>query len=680
MYRVRDMAGSGLHPVHGASAVDQEREIGRKTLVNRLNYLNFKDGTLLVNLQHPRYDHIVSFPARPQPCLGGSLECFWEDSASLPENLSAYTLESFLITDENRLLLVKPRLVHIDSSSVSFALPETCSEIHLRSTRRYDCQDIKVQLLQNGTVFHGQLINFTPTSFQVEVVAHPPQTFRWINQDASAVVIFTRGSRTLYSAACRFVKKSAGQQRCTLLLAPMANRIQRFKNKNYRSSRLKLKPSPNAMFIHPLTDKQSDLKVHDLSGSGLSILERKEDTLLMSGLMIPDLELVFGDGCRIVCQAQVVYQRPLNVDGRSMKLAGLAFLDMELPDHVRLMSILQQVWDENAYLCNRVDPDALWKFFFETGFIYPQKYVGIEANKQEYRETYQKLYTENPEIARHFIYQENSAILGHMAMLRMYSNSWLIHHHAAIKEEAKRAGLMVLHQIGRSINDSHSLYSAHMNYVMCYYQPENRFPKRMFGGVAEHYQNRKGCSIDAFAYFHFRQNFERPWNLSAPWSLTRTERHDLQELENFYERESGGLMLQALDLIPETLESVEMQEKFQSLGFKRERYVYSLKKNGGLKALILINLSDLGLNFSSLTNSIKVIVVDQDDTPRETLNLMLALLTVKFELEEPPVLLFPQEYAQANGLAFEKSYQMWVLNCQDTDPYFEYCEKIFKKN
>lgn len=679
MYRVRDMIETGLHPAQRTSSADQGHTIGRKALVNRLNYLNFKDGMIQVNLLHPRYDHVLSFSARPMPCLGGSLECFWAENTDLPENLSAYTLKNFLITDEKKLLQVTPTLVHMDDNSISVDLPDTCSEIHLRANKRYDCRDINVQVLQNGAVFHGRLINYTPTSFQVELTAEPPQTFHWINQDASAVVVFANGQQTLYSGPCRFVKQSAGQQKCLFLLAPVANRIQRFKPKNYRSNRHKLKPSPNVMFLHPLTGKQIDLKIHDLSGSGFSILEQKDDTQLMSGLVIPELELVFGDGGRITCQAQVVYQRSGSVAGRSVRLSGLAFLDMKLTDHVRLMSILQQVWDENAYLCNRVDPEALWKFFFEAGFIYPQKYIGIQAKKKEFRETYQKLYTENPEVARHFIYQENGAILGHMAMLRMYSNSWLIHHHAAVKEEAKRAGLMVLHQIGRSINDSHSLYSAHMNYVMCYFQPENRFSKRMFGGVAAHYDNTRGCSLDTFAYFHFRHNFERPWNLSAPWSLTRTEQQDLLEVASFYEQKSDGLMLKALDLEPETLFSDELQEQFQSLGFNRERHVYSLKKNGGLKALILINLSDLGLNFSSLTNSIKVIVVDQDDMPKETLNLMLALLSVKFELDEPPVLLFPQEYAEKNQLAFEKSYQMWVLNCQDTDPYFEFCEKTFKK-
>ena len=678
MYQERDMTGTVLHPAHGTSSADREHTLSRKALVNHLNYLNFKDQTILVNLQHPRYRHLLTLPAHPQPCLGGTLDCLWDEQADLPENLGAYILKNLLVNDGNKLFLVRPGLLHIDAERASFALPESCSEIHLRASRRYLGDNVRVQVVQNGILFQGQLINFTPDAFQVELNVQPPQMLSWINQDFSAVVLLQSREQACYSGSCRFIRKSPGRDN-TLLLAPLAKRIQRFKPKNYRSNREILTPPPRAVFNHPLTGQRTELKTHDLSGSGFSVKEPKQDALLFPGLLIPELQLVFADGNQFSCKAQVVYQRPFNEDGHSMKLSGLALLDMGLADHGRLVSILQQLWDGNAYLGQREDPDALWKFFFETGFIYPQKYSAIAPHKQAYQDIYKKLYTENPEVARHFTYRENGAILGHIAMLRMYTNSWLLHHHTAIRSEAKRAGLMVLRQIGRSINDSHNLYSAHMHYVMCYYQPENRFPQRMFGGVAEYYRNRKGCSIDTFAYFHFRQNFERPWDLAEPWSLTRTDTQELEELQSYYEQVSGGLMLQALDLVPASFSSDEVQERFRALGFKRERYVYSLKKDGELKALILVNLSDPGLDFASLTNSIKVIVIDQDDLPKETLNLMLALLSVKFELEEPAVLLFPREYAEKNSLAVEKSYQLWVLNCQSTDPYFEFCEKLLKE-
>ena len=110
--------------------------------------------------------------------------------------------------------------------------------------------------------------------------------------------------------------------------------------------------------------------------------------------------------------------------------------------------------------------------------------MAIQKNKKQIKETYAKIYTRNPHIARHFIYQDKGTIFGHMAMLRFYESAWMIHHHAARKSALNKAGLIVLDQIGRMINDSHRLYSLHMDYMMCYFRPDNKFPNRVFGGAA----------------------------------------------------------------------------------------------------------------------------------------------------------------------------------------------------
>ena len=96
--------------------------------------------------------------------------------------------------------------------------------------------------------------------------------------------------------------------------------------------------------------------------------------------------------------------------------------------------------------------------------------------------------------------------------------------------------------------------------------------------------------------------------MPEPWQLVKARSEDLAELETFYEHVSGGLMLNALGLEPDMLDSNESSEEFQKLGFKRERYLYSLKKDGKLKAVAMVNISDVGLNLSDLTNCINFIV------------------------------------------------------------------------
>jgi hypothetical protein len=87
-----------------------------------------------------------------------------------------------------------------------------------------------------------------------------------------------------------------------------------------------------------------------------------------------------------------------------------------------------------------------------------------------------------------------------MAMIRFYENTWLIQHHAARKSSRNKAGLVVLDQIGRMLNDSNRLYSLHMDYVICYYRSTNKFPSRVFGGAAKSINDPKAEKLGIFGY------------------------------------------------------------------------------------------------------------------------------------------------------------------------------------
>jgi hypothetical protein len=321
--------------------------------------------------------------------------------------------------------------------------------------------------------------------------------------------------------------------------------------------------------------------------------------------------------------------------------------------------------------------DALWNFFFDSGFIYPKKYVFLEENKEKIKAIYKKLYTQNQNIAKHFIYKDKDRILGHLAMIRFYENTWLIHHHAADRTVSQRAGIAVLDQIGRFINDSHQFYSIRMNYAFCYFRPENRFPNRVFGGVYKNISDPKGCSLDTFAYFHCRKASNDESVLDKPWELMQTQPEDLIELQNFYEFSSGGIMLEAMELNEEN--SIEgLSKEYQKLGLKKEKHVISLKRAGILKAVVIINISDVGLNLADLTSNIKIVVVDPSELTKDVLYLTLSQLSKKFDQDEIPVLIYPESYVDKNSIPYEKLYNLWTLNMQYTDDYFQYLDELMK--
>jgi hypothetical protein len=409
--------------------------------------------------------------------------------------------------------------------------------------------------------------------------------------------------------------------------------------------------------------------------------EDVSDSVLLPGMIIPKLELNFINSVKIECKAQVVYKRTVDEEGYTNRVrCGLALLDIRIEDHCKLLSLLYHARNDNIYLCNKVDLDKLWEFFFKTGFIYPQKHNFIESNKDKIKEVYKKLYTENPNIARHFIYQNNGRILGHLAMVRFYENSWLIQHHAADLSYHRKAGLIVLNQIGRFINDSHSLNSLNMNYVFCYFRPENKFPNRVFAGAAENINDPKGCSLDTFSYFNYRKTLNSELDLKEPWSLEKIKPEDLMELKIFYENSSGGLMLNALELELDSVNIDKLKEEFKRISLKREKHLFSLKMDGYLKAVAVVNISDIGLNLSGLTNSIHIIILDSDDLPGEIIKIVFFMLSTAYDQNEISILLYPSSYAKNHYIPSEKFYNLWVLNMQYTDHYFSYIESLLKKS
>ena len=656
------------------------KEIRKKHLINKLNYINFQDGTILVNFKHSKYNRTVSHRAKPQPCLGEELKCLWIETDKIGQQLSSYKFQEVVIPNGKKIIVVKSNEISIDDTGIRLVLPDTCWEFSPRKMRRHYCKGIKVQLIQNSASFYGVLIDFTTESFRVDITVNPPQTFQWIDPESTVDLILSDENEILYSGKCKILRQTGDHKTRSYVIEPERYQLQRFKPKEFRSIRQKLVPSPSIIFKHPFTEKMANLKVVDLSGSGFSVEEDRSNAVLLPGMIIPELELNFASNFSVKCKTQAVYRQLMGEEKNSDWVkCGMAILDMSIEDHGRLSALLHHAKDDRFYFCNRIDMDALWNFFFDSGFIYPKKYVFLEANKEKIKAVYKKLYTQNQKIARHFIYQDKDRILGHLAMIRFYGNTWLIHHHAADRSVSLKAGIAVLDQIGRFINDSHNFYSIRMNYAFCYFRPENKFPNRVFGGVFKNIKDPKGCSLDTFAYFHCRKTSNDESGLDKPWDLMEAQPEDLVELRNFYEFSSGGIMLDAMELNEgDAIDELSME--YQQLGLRRERHVFSLKRIGKLKAIAIINISDVGLNLADLTSNIKVIIVDSSELTKDILYSALSQMSKKFEQDEIPVLVYPVSYVENNSIPYEKLYNLWTLNMQYTDHYFKYLDELIKSS
>jgi len=656
---------------------DNRTRIKKKNLINKLNYVHFNDGTILVKLKHKKYDNEITLEAKPQPCLKNLLRCHWVPIPGLLQKLRSYAIQYFLISDGLKLIRMEAKVLKIRLHEIIIELPDICYEQSSRKIRRHVCKKgINVELIQNGVVFYGELIDFSSQALKVEVYIKPPQTFQWIQPDSTVHVILKENDRIYFSGESSIVRHTHEQQKRSYVLEPSKNRITRYRGKEFRSLRHVLNPSPTIIFFHPFTNKVLTLPVLNISGCGISVEEDSENSILFSGLVLSNMEIEFANKCSIKCLAQVIYVEKVNDHDKENIKSGISILNMDIHDQMKIAGILHRSSNKNTYVCNRVDIDSLWKFFFDSGFIYPKKYIEFHDNKQKFIETYKKLYIENPAIARHIIYQDKGIIYGHVSMLRLFTNTWLFHHHASSLSTFNGPGVTVLRHLAQYTNDFYLQHSSHMNYVVLYYRTNNRFPNRIFGGFAKELDDVNGCIVFQMTYLSFTKNLNKKIELPSSISIDPAKFEDLLELKNSIGKEYGDLIFAAYDFEQELYNNDELCTEYERVGFERQKHVFSVKIYGKLKAIVLVLVSEIGINLTGLTNSIHVFIIDHQDFSKKPFLLVLYQLQKYYQENNVRVLIYPTSYAIENNIPSYKTYNIWVFNTLYTDKFISFVKKL----
>jgi hypothetical protein len=649
-------------------------------LINKLNFINFIDGLIDAVYFDPRRNVTTALSVLPLPCGGPELACRWASSRGDRDNPAALHFRYLLVPDRDRFLVVKPEVHEITSTGLRFRLPETCRPLANADTVRRINPHLTVRMYQKGVEFHGRLLHFSNGSYEIAVDFKKPQSRHWIDPLDVLYLVLAMGEQTCYSGTCRVQDDECDRSTDILKIRAVEGNHRRYPPKKYRSKRIRLSSPPDAVLTHPLSLRRMVLKVDDMSTLGFSVIADPDEDELFCGLILRDIRLETGGQILAVPTVQVVHRSLHKCATENPEVRyGLAILNMTPSDHLRLQRMLQKEEDPDTYINRPVAQHALWEFFFETGFIYPEKYSALKERKIDIKQTIKKFYVEQPAFARHFIYQKNGVILGHMAILRFYSRAWLIHHHAAQKSGSSRAGLRVLEQVVRFINEAYTLEDLQMDYIFFFYRPENKFADLLFGKFAQYAGDPKKCSLDRFAYGHFPLDDAGKEELPVGWTLTRARDEDLHLLKIFYEKQSGGLMAAAFDMADPARGIEEIKGEYEQFGFKREQHLFALKKDGAQKAVIEASLSEKGLNMSDLTNCIRLFLVDTEAVTERILSAALMQLAEFFEGADVPVLLYPAEAAVVAPFPVKRHYMLWVASLQgSTEWYYAFFNRIFR--
>ena len=648
--------------------------INKKKLTNIINHINFTNGHLWVQLKDPRYEEDIFVRAHPEPCMGETITCQWSK-----ESITSFEYHRFLnlvIDDGMSAIIVPAKLLNISRDHFTIHMPDTGYVLGKRQARRYTCHEVTAELSQSGFLARGDLLDFSPLSFRIKVTPDFDGSFHWLNPDEPLALNLYRNQRILFSGPCRFIHQTSNMSVKEIVLSPLVKQFNRFKGRKIRSPRMQLAPSSSISFEHPFSRKRVQRDIHDISVTGFSVHERDDECVLLPGMIIPELNINYSGAITMPCTAQVLYRRK---EKKGLFRCGLVILDMDVTTYGKLSNILGNMVDANVHVCDEIGMDALWEFFFETGFIYSKKYNLIELHRNDFKETYRKLYQDKPEIASHMTYQKNGQIYGHVSMIKAYERSWMVHHLAArpVPGTNKHTGVPLLRQIIHYFEGFYRLPAFKMDHWICYYRPQTKFMDLFFGEFARHFRNPRGCSLDLFAY-KSHPTVSPQGRLPDGWLLREFSTSDLFELERFYRNSSNGLLLDILRLGHGASDDESLEELYKRHGLTRKWKAYSLTYMHELKAVLIVNQSDLGINLSELLNGIKIIITDSACLPWDVLSSAIARLTGIYEVEKIPLLIYPHTYLENKDISYEKQYIMFIMDMQYGKDFLDYMKGRLK--
>jgi hypothetical protein len=206
---------------------------------------------------------------------------------------------------------------------------------------------------------------------------------------------------------------------------------------------------------------------------------------------------------------------------------------------------------------------------------------------------------------------------------------------------------------------------------MFFFRPENKFPNYFFGNLVRDFKDPKRCSLDLFSYKNYTQSSPAA-QLPEEWVLRECTTFDIAELERFYNYHSGGLFLDMLGLKQQSSGKDSLEKMYKRHRLLRKWKAFSLVESQKMKAVLIVDQSDMGLNLSELLNNIKIIVCDQESLPWNVLSATIDHLIDNYKTNTIPIMVYPDIYLEHQGITYEKKYLLWLADIQYGPEYLEY--------
>lgn len=446
------------------------------------------------------------------------------------------------------------------------------------------------------------------------------------------------------------------------------------------SDRFKFENKTDAFieFIHPFSQSKKVAQLLDISNSGVSIVLQGSKFAMPPGLVIENVSMQLPMHARLDIKLRVkgYYQEMPNDEDLKV---SMEFIDASAMLVKEVSSYVQHLLSNNLQDATYEDIDELWQFYFETGFIYEGKRRQLSTHTDAVRKTLRLLLKSNTPLLKKILYKEDDVIKGHVTAIKVFDNALMVQHLNALKTNSGSAAMQVIRGITSYFLDKTANFVSGNRYVCFYYRPDNMYPALVFGETTKLIDNDEICWTETYQFCLPTEN--RTLTEDDDIEVFEANVDDLSDLETLLIWNNDYRISRLEGLAREMITEMKISNSYERIGLYRYRKVFVAKmKSTGQTVYAVCNYASPGLNFSELTNSIKLFY-DANSTANTQILIdavcSLALESYQATELHSPVLLLRANQPIPSSFVLEKNYTLWAIDLVYAKKFKDATEHIF---
>jgi hypothetical protein len=345
--------------------------------------------------------------------------------------------------------------------------------------------------------------------------------------------------------------------------------------------------------------------ISDISKLGASILITKSKLPLFVGLIFPEVYLQFPYQKQIKASFKITYCKVMQNNSIFSCKIGVLFVNIKQEFINAISYLIEKIKDSRYCIPTKEDFNDIIMFFFEVGFIYPQKRKQLQNYMGFVLDSQYKILTSSS-IIKTIMFKEEDEIKGYLFALKFYDNTWNIQHFSGGNSANVKSGRVVLDAMIKYFLEHKINEIVGTDYITTYFRPNNIMPTIIFTEIKNIINDKNASDIFEYDYCTIINNNDLK-ECNNNYLTVEAGNDDFRQLEQLLLKQKLFNDINIEGLNYENIVKINVSTEFEKIGLYRYRKVFVLKdENKSNLAYGVCNYSSAGINLSELTNSFKI--------------------------------------------------------------------------